>query len=185
MSDRVMRTKLTILITTGFAASLLLTSCASVNEEYVQKWKLEADRKVFRVAHRQLPLEPTYNRLRWVHLPEVMPAAERPREKPPKIMPIIELVLEDDTLEDASLILAATTRYRSYCSSLIADQKITLSALGTVDELAVVIAESAGINVTVDHTNREVRFLARAGESNPSLTRQEASGAPDFYHEEE
>ncbi len=118
--------------------------------------------RVHSIAHRQLPPEPVYNRLRWVEPPEVMPKRERQyTDTRPLILPVFHLELQDSTLKEASLVLAGTARYHSYCSSLIADKKISVQSLGTIDELAELIASKANIRVIVDHTNKEVRFLAQ------------------------
>jgi len=117
---------------------------------------------VYRIAHRQLPPEPVYSRLRLVHVPETMPLA-RANYSPdrPRILPVIHLELDEDTLEDAAAALAATARYSSYCASSIANQKVSLNQLGTIDELAGELAAAAGIRVVVDHENRQVRFFAQ------------------------
>jgi hypothetical protein len=78
-----------------------------------------------------------------------------------RISPVLHYKVQDVTLKEAALVLASTTRYRSYCSSLIADQRLTLDGLGTLDELADEIETLAGIQVVVDHEHKEVRFLAR------------------------
>ncbi|MCB0331916.1 MAG: hypothetical protein KDD55_00385 [Bdellovibrionales bacterium] len=136
-------------------ALLLLPGCAATPESRKVP-------EVHSIAHRQLPPEPVYNRLRWVEPPEVMPKRDRQfTDTRPLVLPVFHLSLEDSTLKEASLVLAGTSRYHSYCSSKIADQKISLQSLGTIDELAQLIASQANIRVIIDHTNKEVRFLAQ------------------------
>lgn len=118
----------------------------------------------YRVAMRQLPPKPTYHRLRWVQLPETMPYnADQLGDEVPAISPIISIDLNDSTLEEAARVLAATGRYSSYCAGAIAKQKISIKAVGTLDEIAAEIAKRAHIDTSIDHENHEVRFLAKEG----------------------
>lgn len=115
------------------------------------------------VAFRQIPHEPVYNRLRWVHLPSVIPP-ESPAfdAQAPLILPIMHFTLKNGTLYEAASMLAASTHYSSYCSSLIANRKISIEKIGTVEEIAAYISKIAHINALVDHNSREVRFTAAA-----------------------
>jgi hypothetical protein len=65
------------------------------------------------------------------------------------------------TLEETAKILASMARYSSYTSPSLAKQKFSFESLGTIDELARIIGDKAGIKVVVDHDNKEVRFLVR------------------------
>jgi len=127
---------------------------------------------VFDVPKRQLAPEPTYNRMRWVHLPAVMPMASRLNANDrksnarasldqPMIFPIIHFELKEGTLMEASEMLGASTRYHSSVDSSIADKTISLDMLGTVHELANKISEIANIEVVIDHVGREIRFVPR------------------------
>jgi len=78
----------------------------------------------------------------------------------PALRPIFHLVLKNATLEETARVLAALARYDSYTAPSIASQKFSLERLGTIDELGAIISEQAKIQVTIDHTNKEVRFLA-------------------------
>ena len=78
----------------------------------------------------------------------------------------------DATLEEAARILGQSARYASYCASSIADQRITLSTLGTLDELAHALAREAKVQVVVDHHNHEVRFIASRNAVEPQFLEQ-------------
>jgi hypothetical protein len=74
------------------------------------------------------------------------------------------LSLKNATLEETARVLAATARYSSYTAPSIAKNKISVTNLGTIDELARIIESKARVQVVVDHENREVRFLAAHAE---------------------
>ena len=147
-----------LLITGAFA---LLSACGPT----AKKWEQEKQIHVYGVAFRQLPPEPVYNRLRWVHLPEILPSRELPEADSPQIYPVFHLQLKNGNLEETAIILAATARYSSYCASSIARQKVNINLLGTIDELGSEIARRSGIHVVVDHVNKQVRFLAKSAEN--------------------
>lgn len=118
----------------------------------------------YQVASRQLPPEPVYNRLTWVNLPVVYPAAKvSPRNDRPQIFPVFHFSINNKPLCDAAHMLAGTARYSSYCSTLLKNQTVSLSALGTIDEIADKLEEHTQARVVVDHTNREVRLLLNTG----------------------
>ncbi len=125
----------------------------------------------FMTAKRQLAPEPTYNRLRWVHLPDVMPRAgqdklqstrARANLEQPMMFPVIHFELADGTLNEAAQMLAASSRYKAFCDPSFANNKISLEMLGTIHEIANKISGISGVEVLIDHTNREVRFVPRA-----------------------
>lgn len=137
--------------------SLLLTGCST-------KVAPDSERKVFGVTVRRHDPQPVYKRTRMVYLPAPIPVAQNYKSIPPLMLPVIHFELTDASLEEAAKILGQTARYSSYCASTIAEKRITLTALGTVDELAHKIAKIAKIETVVDHHNREVRFLAKGEE---------------------
>jgi hypothetical protein len=133
-----------------------LLACSSTEPTGVAK------EKTFTIATRQLPPEKPYSMTRWVRPPQVLPPRTAPvRASSSYISPVVHYKVKDISLKEAALVLAATTRYRSYCSSLISDQRLTLDSLGTLDELAEEIETLAGIDVIIDHDNKEVKFLVR------------------------
>ena len=133
-----------------------LIACASQEPTGVK------ERETFTIATRQLPPEKPYSMTRWVRPPQVLPPREAPvRASSSYISPVVHYKVTDISLKEAALVLAATTRYRSYCSSLIGDERLTLDSLGTLDELAEEIETLAGIEVVIDHDHKEVRFLKR------------------------
>ncbi len=134
---------------------------------------VDSERKVFGVSVRRYDPQPVYKRTRLAYLPAPIPVARTYRSTAPLILPVIHFELTDASLEDAARILGETSRYSSYCASSVADKKITLTALGTVDELAKKIAKVADISTIVDHHNREIRFLATEGEAAEALPNPE------------
>jgi len=124
---------------------------------------------IYRSAIRQLPPKATYHRLRWAHLPDLKPLhVSAPRDEVPSVLPILNLDVKDVTLEEAGRVLAATTRYATYCTSSIAKRKISLNAVGTIDELAAQLGKQAQVHSYVDHDNREIRFLTEEGSTQVS-----------------
>lgn len=120
--------------------------------------KFDGD-KAYLVATRQTAPEPVYNRVFMARPPEVMPAREVEFMNAPRVLPVIHLELKAVTLETVAQTLGGSARYRSYCAASIADKKFSIDALGTIDELADIISKKADVYVSVDHANREVRFL--------------------------
>lgn len=114
--------------------------------------------------------EPVYARTRWVRPPDVLPQRESYREsetalrESPSLRPVFQLSLRNTSLEETARVLAATARYSSYTAPSIAKEKISVTNLGTIDELARIIESKARVQVVVDHENREVRFLAAHAE---------------------
>jgi hypothetical protein len=123
------------------------------------------DRKHYGVSVRQLPPQPVYNRLRLVYLPDPSPSSHDYQTSSLSIKPTFEYEMNDATLEQAARVLADMNRYSSYTSSIIANNKITLATVGTIDEIAGQLAKEADIKIVVDHDNKEVRFLAKSKES--------------------
>lgn len=139
-------------------ALIILTACGPA----VKEWEpSKAKTRVSSVAFRQLPPEPVYNTVRWVHLPEPLPSRELPLSDAPQIRPVFHMQLKNVTLEEAAHLLAASVRYGSYCASSIAKKRVSINALGTTDELAAQIASQARVDIYVDHVNQQVRVLAR------------------------
>jgi len=146
----------TMTIVSLLAAAVAGSGCGADLKE----WAPERERVGIAPVYRQVPPQPVYNRLRWVHLPEVLPVSSL-SSSAPAILPVFHLVLKNATLEDAAHTLAAMTRFDSYCSSSLADRKITIDRLGTLDELAAEIAVAAGITVQIDRASETVRFLPK------------------------
>ncbi len=145
------------ILTLGIALSLV-TAASGCGATAVKK-----EERSYRVAVEQIPANPTYHRLRWVHLPDIKPYAhEQVSADVPAILPVINIDLENSTLEEAARVLAATGRYSSYCASSVAKRKLSIKAIGTVDELAREIAKRAQVYSSVDHENREIRFLEQS-----------------------
>ena len=154
------------------------SACSSSQKEFTP----DKERKHFGVAVRQLPPEPVYNRLMLAYLPSPLPPRNISQSKSnltsmSRLSPIFQFDMKNSSLEQTARVLASLARYTSYTSSVIADRKLNLTALGTIDELGETISRKAGINVIVDHANREVRFLAN-GAPNPRRPVPARSAAP-------
>jgi len=125
---------------------------------------------LFMPSMRSAAPEPVYSRTRWVRPPEVLPDRDSVSSKSeslgetPNLRPVFQLSLKNATLEETARVLAATARYSSYTDPSIAKDKISVTNLGTIDELARTIESKARVQVVVDHQNREVRFLAAHAE---------------------
>ena len=123
-------------------------------------------RTIFMPSYRTAGPEPVYARTRWVQPPEVLPprsggSTDSSYDGSPALRPVYELTMKNATLEQTCKVLAQMARYSSYTSPSLATQKFSFQNLGTIDELARIIEQQAGIKVVVDHENKEVRFLVR------------------------
>lgn len=154
----------------SFALALLvmvsLSACATGPKPYDPNNK--EHRTLFMPSYRTAGAEPVYARTRWVHPPEVLPEREGGASSTrfsyndaPAIQPVYRLSMKKATLEETAKILASMARYSSYTSPSLAKQTFSFESLGTIDELARIIGDKAGIKVVVDHENKEVRFLVR------------------------
>lgn len=143
----------------ALATGLLLSSGCGPS---LKEWSPERTQVGFAPVYHQVPPQPVYNRLRWVNPPSVLPARQEvASNSTPLIIPVFHLDLKNATMEEAAQVLGATARFDSYCSSSIADRKISINRLGTIDELAEEIENSAGITVQVDRESQTVRFLPK------------------------
>ena len=135
-------------------ASVAVALCACSSTELPNK---ERD-PFFRTVTRQLAPEPSYNRLRWGHLPSPIPVSAEQDPSAPLILPVVHFEITKGTLREAAAMLAATTKYGSYTSSSVEGRRISLNMLGTVDEIASEISRKTGISAVIDHNNRQVRL---------------------------
>lgn len=141
------------------SVALITAGCSGPKQK---EWKPEKERRAHSVAYRQLAPEPVYNRLRWVHAPDNLPARNSDATTTtPVIFPVTHLDLKGSTLEEAGRALASSARYTSFCSSSISGRRVTLSKLGTIDELAVSLSQAADVRVQIDHEGRAVRILPK------------------------
>lgn len=140
-------------------AALCLTSCSTrVGPQWESKNKHP---NTYKMATRQIPPQPVYGATTWVRPPQISPDRKVEASNADVIQQIVKLDIKDRPLNEVVLILAATARYKSYCSSKIANRRLTISSLGTLSELAMQIEDAANITVVVDHANKEVRFLPK------------------------
>lgn len=161
------------------AVTALAAGCYSGPKPYDPDTKQE----VYGVSVRKYAPQPVYKRTRLVHLPAPLPPLKTAQKNAPLILPVMHLDLQDTTLEEAAKILAQSARYSVYCASTVADRRISLTSLGTVDELAFRISSEAGVEAIVDHHNREVRFLAQQRSVEPKLFDQKVEEQKVIPHE--
>jgi hypothetical protein len=157
-------------VVAGLVVGSSLSACGGVKdyEPYAT-----SDRTLFMPSVRSAAPEPVYSRARWFHPPDVMPQREMPgddlRDNHPKgvkyIRPVFHVSLKNATLEETARVVAAMARYTSYTAPSIASRRFSIETLGTIDEVGAKITSKAGINVVIDHENREVRFLAPEAEA--------------------
>lgn len=135
---------------------LCLCSCSifGSNEEAAPK-KLE----IYKVAFRQLPPAPVYNRIRIVKLPDVTPDSSKPASDAVQLDPQVKLKLRNNTLEQAAIALASLGKYHAYTASSVAKQKVSIEAYGTLEEVAQQLANKSGAHIVVDHQNKQISIL--------------------------
>lgn len=124
--------------------------------------------------------EPVYNRLRNVYLPSPLPARSSGEETMAKgensglraqldrkmgLDPILAFDFKNSTLEEIAKKISNSIGYQYYCSSLLAKRRVSISLKGTADEIAQDLAKREKIVTVVDHSNKEVRFIARDDEN--------------------
>lgn len=156
------------------AACALLGGCGPAMKE----WEPNRTPRAYLISYRQTAPQPTYNRLHWVHSPDLLPSKELPEASPERVMPVFHLELKNTPVDEAALVIAGTSRYSAKCSSSDCRKKVSLNVLGTTDELAEELARKSGMRVIVDHEQGEVRVAGRAATENPAA-------APDFYEDSE
>ncbi len=144
-----------------FAAVVMvmaLSSCAPSTPQ----WSAEQEKpKVFSVSFRQTAPEPVYNRARWVHLPEIVPYNGPDISGSPMLLPVVHLEFKNIRADEATRLVASLSKYSSYCASALADTRVSLNSLGTIDELAQELAGKVGAEAIVDHRNRHVSMVSR------------------------
>jgi hypothetical protein len=147
------------LIKPAFTLTSIIALAGCFGGVNAPEWHPDAPRKIALPADRQAPAQPIYNRLRFANLPDPMPGEIAQGDRP-VILPVVQLSIKDQSVEEVGTLLAQSARYSSYCASGIAHQKMSLEGLGTIDELAAQVAKKANVKVVVDHASREVRITA-------------------------
>ncbi len=148
-------------VTLTILAALCLTACST--REGPQWSSKKKNVTTYRMATRQIPPQPVYSGTTWVRPPQMAPDRKVEASNADVIQQIVKLDIKNRPLSEVVLILAATARYKSYCSRKIANRRLTIASLGTLGELAMEIEDKADIMVVVDHQNKEVRFLPKTG----------------------
>ena len=166
-SSNILKT-VTFMAVSGFCL-VSIGGCAATTKPYQPTSSKE--RTVFMPSLRTVAPEPIYARTRWVRAPQVLPQRDVPSlgnpelRDSPTLRPVFEINIKDATLEETARILSATARYSSYTAPSIANNKISLKNLGTIDELGRIIESKAQVQVIIDHENKEVRFLPASAQS--------------------
>jgi hypothetical protein len=158
---------------TVLGLTALLCACGPA----MKQWEPDKKVKVYTVSSRQTLPQPPYNRLRWVNFPEPLPekSATTTTESVTVIKPVFHLDLKNTPLDEAALVLASTSRYTSSCPGSECSSTVTLTALGTIDELARELSRKTGVLFSVDHVRREVRV------GGTSRVVREGAITPGFY----
>lgn len=145
---------------TASAIGAILALCSCSSSAPAKKTKPD---RVFGVALSQLPPEPVYSRLAWVMPPSpILKTDDQANDNSaPNILPVMTLKLKNTALEEVARIIASSLNYSSFCSSSIATQKLSITALGNFEDLAKQVGQMANANVVIDHQNRALRFLAK------------------------
>lgn len=133
-------------------------------------------RKDFFFPTKQLAEEPVYGKMTYAYLPSPLPERSasdyswtetRARMRPQNGKKgEYSLMVRNEPLETVALRLAKLAHLSSYCSSLVADRRVTISTSGSIDEIAQAVAKRASIKVVVDRSNREIRFLDGQADEN-------------------
>ena len=145
--------------------AISIAGCGAVKE-----WEPHKERTTYYSQVRQLPPEPVYDRLRYANLPQPLPDPDTAKmQSEGTITPTFSLAITNSNLDRTATALADLVHYRSYVSAQVSDQPFSISAYGTIDEIADQIARDANINVSVDHATREIRFLTKVAVE-PRLT---------------
>lgn len=140
-----------LLLRVAVGASLvLLASCGG---------RSSPPEKVYSIASQQLPADDVYGRMRYGLVPLPLPARDTASASAPALIPVTHFDFKKGTLEEASVLLGKTMNYRSYCASGVAHKRLSLSVVGTIDEIARAIERASNIRVVVDHELHEVRFF--------------------------
>jgi hypothetical protein len=161
-------------LTIAFALIALLSACSSGQYRPIERKKTRTDK----IAFRQIPPEPTYNRLGW-SATEEMPSKEYARDdsQRPVVSPIIQFEAKQKTLDEIALMLGAASRYRTFVASSISKRRVSLQMLGTLDEISEALERQSGAKIVVDHVLREIRVLG-SGYIAPQLSSD--SGSDDL-----
>jgi hypothetical protein len=140
------------LLTIGLIA-LIVVGCSSDG-------KLDPDRtlEVYNVSFRQTAPQPTYKRTTWVLSPENIPAPEAPFSSGPAIFPVYTLNIKNSSIRELMQLLSETSRYASFCEGKQCNSRISINAVGTVEELAQEITKRSNVNLIVDHDAHEIRI---------------------------
>ena len=154
-------------------AALFLSACSSE----LTQWEPDKKRPVvYSVSFRQTAPQSTYKRTKWVNFPDLLPDRMLPDRGEAVIQPIFHLTLKNSSLEEAALVLASTERYTSSCNSSKCSNKVTVDALGTIEELASELTKKSGVLFQVDHGARAVR-VGGIGLVSPKFESKD----PSFY----
>lgn len=136
----------------------LITGCAFLG--YYEKGTPK-EKIVFKVADTTHAMQPIYGTHRTVLPPYVNPSRDLP-ESDAKFYPRYRIKPQaGSTVEQATETLAATMGYRYYCSSLVAERKISLDKTGTIQQLIEELESKGHVRVVIDEELKDIRVFDR------------------------
>lgn len=127
---------------------------------------VKKEKPVYSISAQTAPPQAVYHRTMAVRPPIVYPDVDGPDTDAPLYLNNFHLDLNNVPVEQAVKAVAGAVGYRSYTASSFANEKVTITAIGTVDELLAKIADKVDATVTVDHEHQEVRFMRGNAEQN-------------------
>lgn len=126
----------------------------------LKEWEpYKNDQVTFGYSRQQLPPEPVYRMARWVEPPEVLPSKQAPASSMQMLNPIIEVDVKRVPLRELGKIISSLNGYSVYTASNIAERRVSVRKLGTIDEIVEDVSVSLGIKAVVDHQNRSITFI--------------------------
>jgi hypothetical protein len=136
---------------------LVLGGCSSYGKR---------EKPIYSISAQTAPPQAVYHKLMAVRPPVVYPNIDGPDTNAKLYLNNFHLDLNNVPVEQAVKAIAGAVSYRSYTASSFANEKVTITAIGTVDELLAKIADKVDATVTVDHEHQEVRFMRGNAEQN-------------------
>lgn len=143
------------------ATSFLVIATLMVNFSGCSTSSTLPAERAFLTTYRQSPPEPVYYRVFMARPPEIIPEAGSSSKETTSVrgaIPVVQLQLENVTLEEACGVLATTARYECLVSQSLSERKISIQGQGTIEELASKLAQKAQVTVFVDNELREIHL---------------------------
>lgn len=129
---------------------LLFSSCS-------KKVVYEREIELYRPVTRREAPEPVYGRVTWAHLPK--PVAPKSALDAPYLLPVVSFELVDSNLEEAIEALAQTMGYDRHYPKSVAQRKVSIKMVGTLEEVLTEIARQAKVTARFEHERKLVRVF--------------------------